>query len=100
MDKDDTRKRLAFTLNGKPVDLTDAVPLTIGDIRQLKKIGLDVLKFNTESMELDQIIGIIKYVCNKVDKGITETDVETMSLPLMNRLSTILYSSQGDELPF
>ena len=94
------KKPLRIKLNGKDIDLSNAVPLTIGDIRALKKLGYDVLKLNTDTMDVDQIIGLLKYVCNKVDESITEADVETISLPTMNAISRIMYAQREDELPF
>lgn len=94
------KKPLKLTLNGKELDLSNAVPLTIGDIRHLKKLGYDVLKMDTANLEVDQIVGLLKYVCNKVDPSVTDEDIESMPLPWMNALSKVMYAMNEDDLPF
>jgi hypothetical protein len=90
----------SFKLNGKEVDLKNSVPLTIGDIRALKKSGLDLLKVGTtETMDVEQICTLLLYVFKKANPEIDQADVDTLSLPAMNRISTVL-TSQDDDLPF
>lgn len=100
--KDDDKIEIKpFDLNGKSIDLKKAIPLTIGDIRALKKSGLDILKIGTtDAMGVDQIVTLLLYVFKKSNPEVTVEDVDTLSLPAMNRISTVLTKQSEDELPF
>ena len=65
-------------VNGKDVDLGKALPLTIGDIKQLKKTGVDVTRIKPgETMDIDQVLALVEHVIRKADATITQEDIDS-----------------------
>lgn len=94
------RKPRTFTLNHKAVNLDDVIPLTIGDLKQLKKKGVDLVKMNDDSIELEHLATVVLYVCQKSNPDITDEDVDTMPTSWLNRIGAEAMKPGEDDLPF
>ena len=70
---------MKITLNGKEVDLDKALPITMGDLRQLKKLGINYPS-TFDARDPDHVILFLNHFCKKVAPEVTEGDVESMSL--------------------
>lgn len=70
---------MKITVSGKEVDLAQALPMTVGDMRKLKKVGVDYPgNFNTR--DPDHVVLFIHYFCNKTGQELTEDEVDTLTL--------------------
>lgn len=95
-----TEGSIKFELNGKQVNLTPVLPLTIGDIKALKKDGLDLTKINELNLDIEQVVKIMHYICHKANPDVTEADIDSMPLPWINRLSVRIFKAQDNQIPF
>lgn len=78
---------MEVTINGKTVDLSRAVPLTLGDWDKLQK--QKVLKENgeVEIKGAQTIIKLVTYIAQKADKNIDEKDVREVPLNKVNAIA-------------
>lgn len=65
-----------FTINGKKVDLSQAAPITLGDMKALKKKGINVNGEDFQEGDPEQIGGFVLHMAQKVNAEITEEDVD------------------------
>jgi hypothetical protein len=91
--------KVGGTVDGKEVDLEKALPITIGDLRKLKKLGVSYP--NTfDARDPDQAAAFILYFCQKVVPEITSEEVDLMdisdSLDVMN---FIVRTKEGIDRP-
>lgn len=75
-------KMKSFKVNGKDVDLAKALPLTIGDLKVLKKNGCDLIRKGT-ALELEDLSTLFLHICRKSDPEITEQDIDTVPLTML-----------------
>ncbi len=76
-------------------DLSGALPLTLGDLRRLKKEQGVTLE-NLASMDVDVVAKVMLHVFRKVDAAVTEDQID--SLPV-TRLSDIARFIQSATIP-
>lgn len=70
---------MKITCGSHEIDLAKALPLTVGDLRGLKKRGVSYpATFDTR--DPDHIIIFLHHFCTKVVPEVTEADVETLTL--------------------
>lgn len=75
---------------GKEADLEKVLPLTIGDWRQLKQRGCDLIEMSSGGFDVEQVITMVTYVLQKANAEITEEDVLSLPGPWVTRLSEIV----------
>ena len=74
-------KKTVFALPcGKVVDLKKAIPLSIADFKELKKQGVDLVAMTrAEAVSLEQLSGMVSFICKKANPEITDQDVDAMA---------------------
>ena len=64
----------------KRIDLDKAFPMTIGDMRALKKLGVIDPKGDMDTGDPDKLAAMILHLARKVDKEVTEDDIDRISV--------------------
>ena len=67
------------------VDLTNAFPLTLGDMRKLEKLGLVTPTGDLKAAGMEGIAKILHYLVSKVNKEIKLDDLDGVSLSKVTR---------------
>lgn len=97
----DTAKPPVFKLNDKEVDLRKSVPLLVKDWKELKKLGVDVMKVSGGEIEMDLLIIMTQYVCKKANPELTDEDFESMPGAWFMRIGQVVQEIGGDiDVPF
>lgn len=81
------KHELKLTLNGKEVDLAKSWPLTIGDMKAFKKLGLVTKKGDIDTEDIEDFEKMIGHLCRKVNPEINGADVEQITVPEMGKIS-------------
>ena len=87
-----------FELASKTVDLSKALPLTLGDFKILAEEGLDAMQMG-DNMDVPSLVKLITYLCKKANPEITDEDVLTMPTTWLQRLTAIAIGVE-DNPPF
>ena len=82
-----SKHELKLTLNGKEVDLAKSWPLTIGDMKAFKKMGLITKKGDIDTADIEDFEKMIGYLCHKVNPKIEGKDVEQITVIEMSKIS-------------
>ena len=77
------------------VDLGAAVPLTVGDLYLLKQEGATQSELMKNPMEVDTVRKFLLYMARKVNRSITEKDID--ALPAEQMGPVLLYLVLGKE---
>ena len=64
----------------KRIDFEKAFPITIGDMRALKKLGVIDPKGDMDTGDPDKLAAMLLYLARKVDKEVSEQDVDMISV--------------------
>lgn len=65
----------------KEVDIAQGLPLTLGDLKKLKALGVDLMTLQREEVpDVERITVLVLYVCQKVDPSTTMEDVDSLTL--------------------
>lgn len=72
-------KRITFKLKDREIDLTDALPLTFGDWKKLKRRGVAITSFS--DLDPEKIIEFVYYILSKADSTVTRENVEEIPFP-------------------
>ena len=95
------KKPPVFELNGKTVDLRKAIPMTVRDWKRLKKDGVDLLAISTGEVDLDGLIKLVVYVCQKANPELTADDLDDMPGPWFTRVAQVVNELGGEvDVPF
>jgi hypothetical protein len=86
---------------GKDVDLRKAMPLSIGDIRNLKKVGVDIMAMRPDQpIDNEQVLTLFDYVIRKADSSITQEQIDatpmTELLKWSQELQTVMPGPEPD----
>ncbi len=87
-----------LTVNGKQVDLSRILPLTVGDWRRIKgAVGIDLLKLRGAEVqiELDQIVNLAVLVLKKGNPAIVLEDVDTLTPAQLAQLNKRIFTDGG-----
>ena len=71
----------SFKIGPHDVDFSKAIPLTLGDAKKLKAIGLDLLKM--QELDADQLVAFVTYIAQKAEPKVTENDVLEVPLSIV-----------------
>ena len=80
-----TPKDGILILGGVEVDLAKALPLTLGDMRQLEKLGLVTAKGDLQVAGMDGIAKILHLLVQKVNKDILLESLDTLAVSKVTR---------------
>jgi hypothetical protein len=69
---------LKVMLNGREIDLTNAVPLKLRDWKALEKAGITVEKVTSGNVEA--MVALFYHILHKSDSSVTLDEVEDLSL--------------------
>jgi len=70
---------MKITVKGKEIDLEKALPIVVGDLRKLKKLGVHYPD-NFDPRDIDQVVVFLFYFLKKVDSSVTEEEVDSLLL--------------------
>ena len=93
----DARKSPIFELNGKTVDLTKVIPMTVKDWKALKKSGVDVVKISGGEIGMDELVILVEYLCKKANPELTEEDLDALPGAWFGRVGEVV-NELGDEI--
>lgn len=82
----------------KEVDLTQAVRLTLGDLRNLKRLGVP-MNDTLDLTDPDNIAKVLLYLCQKTDSTITEAEVDALEAPSLRIIGEALKEAQKPDRP-
>lgn len=89
---------MLIKLGEKEYDLRAALPVTLGDIRRLKKNhGLKLA--DLASMDLDVVAMVLLILCQKVDAAITEEMIDTIPITRLAEVAAFLESAVVPDHP-
>jgi len=89
---------MKITLGEKEYDLAGALPVTLGDIRRLKRVhGIQLS--DLASMDLDIVAKVFLMLCQKIDSAITEEMVDAIPLTMMDEVSKFLSKAAVPDRP-
>lgn len=89
---------MKISLGEKEVDLALAIPVTLGDIRVLKK-DHGVKMTQLSEMDADIVAMVVLVLAQKVDKTITEEDINKLPLTKIAEVAMFLQTKAytGDD---
>ena len=77
-----------FKIGDKDVDLSKAMPLTIGDMKALKKVGLDLASMRPGTdLDGDQVLAMIEHVVRKANPAVTIEDLDATPITFLTTIS-------------
>lgn len=90
-----------FTIGGKEIDIRAAFPFTLGDLRKLGKMKLLDREGNVNMTDADAVAKVLLYVIHKIDKEITEDQIDATSLQDLRKmvLGFSFLMKEGLEVP-
>jgi hypothetical protein len=92
------------TLNGRTIDLATALPLTLGDWKHLKKLGItpQVLRRQDQDTDAEVLAGWVFYVLHKADRAVTQDDIDGLTFGHLARISKVIgdLSNEDGDRPF
>lgn len=84
-----------IVVNGKNVDLSKSLPLTIGAMKRLKKAhGLDLAN-SQDNLDIDKMSKLIFFICNNSEATITEEDIDEISSIQLPKIMDVFRKLQG-----
>lgn len=86
---------MKVTLGEKEYDLSSALPLTLGDLKKLKR-DHNVSLLDLRSLDPVTIVAVLLVIAQKVDSAITEEMIDKIP---MNRLTDIAKFLGGSSEP-
>ncbi len=89
---------MEIVLGDKTYDLEKSLPVTLGDIRRLKK-DHGVVLADLASMDLDIVAKVLLMLCQKVDPAITEALIDGVPLMLMGEVMVFLSQAVVPDRP-
>jgi hypothetical protein len=87
------------TLNGRTIDLTKAFPLTVGDWKRLKKVGVtpSTLQQQAKEQDFEVIAAYLHYAVQKADPTVTMDEIDGLSMKDFAALSAVIGPLAGGE---
>lgn len=83
-----------FKISGKEVDLGKSLPLTIGDMRKLKKdYAVDLSKLDG-GVGVEDISSLLYYLCHKSNAEITLDDIDNIPSSWLQKIMEIFQALQ------
>jgi hypothetical protein len=87
---------MKITLGEKEYDLVQAMPITLGDIRRLRK-EYNIKMSDLAAMDADIVATVLLMLCKKVDAGITEDMVNSLPLTMLGKVAKFLSDAASPE---
>ena len=81
---------MKITANGKELSLEGALPMTLGDLRKLKGLGVALERLTTGDPEL--LHALLLYLFKKGGAQITAEDIDAISVAQVGALSDYIAS--------
>jgi hypothetical protein len=92
------------TLNGRTIDLATALPLTLGDWKHLKKLGItpQVLRRQDQDTDAEVLVTWVLYVLHKADAAVTIDEIDRLTFGQLARISEVIgkLSNEDGDRPF
>lgn len=86
-----------IVINNKSVDIDLALPLTMGDFRNLQRNGVDVT--NIKPSDFDTQCKYVFFILTKANKEITMEDIDTIEPMAFASLVTRINKNINKEVP-
>lgn len=84
-------------VNGKEANLRKSVPLTIGDMKKLKKEhGVNLAKLGNDGIDIDDMSSLLYYISHKANSDITVDDVDMLPSSSLGNIMTIFQELQKE----
>ena len=87
---------MKLQLGEKQVDLNDAFPLTIGDIKALETIGVIDNKEEMNAGSVTMISKLVFHLARKVDSEVTEAEIDAIPVHKLKDLGPFLDSKMKE----
>jgi hypothetical protein len=88
-------KEMIVNLGGRDIDLSKAVPLTLGDWRKLEASGIQPTSLGNG--KITEMITFVHYVLNKADNTVTVAEVESMEINDKRIMTVVQAINRGEE---
>lgn len=77
-----------FEINGKAIDLSIALPLTMGDWEDLEDEGVTIDKLNNDKggISFKTMTSFLLHICKKANDNVDRNDIRSMSMDTMHTL--------------
>ena len=102
---DETEKNSLNTvvrINGKEADLRKSLPLTIGDMKKLKKEhGVNLAKLGGDGVDIDDMSNLLYYIAHKANGDITIDDIDLVASSSLGKIMSVFQELQKEvDVPF
>lgn len=92
------------TINGKTVDLSSAIPIRVGDMRQLQKLGVDLSEFQRVAEEkgipdMEQTANLLLHFTSKCNDKITIEDIDSIEIDEMAVVINMIFNKSKEADP-
>ena len=74
----------------RKIDLNEAFPMTIGDMRALKKLGAIDPKGEMDTGDPDKLAVMVLYLARKVDKEVSEENVDDIDIGQVKKMGDFI----------
>lgn len=88
-----------LNVNGKKVDLSKSLPLRVKHWLELKDRGLDVAKFDSETLGLVEIVALVHYILERANPEVKIEDVHEMSLEELTDIQRYMFREEKPVRP-
>ena len=89
---------MKITVGGREIDLEKALPIVVGDLRKLKKLGVNYPSA-FDPRDPDHQALFLYHFCQKVDPAVTEAEIDLLSLEeVINAVYSLVHKKEGDEV--
>ncbi len=85
-------------INGKESDLSKALPLTIGNMKKLKReYSIDLVKQGSDGLNIEDIATLLFFICSKANPDITIEDVDELPTTQLASIMEVFNRLQAAE---
>jgi hypothetical protein len=88
------------TLNGRQIDLSLALPLTVGDWKALKKRGIttEALQQQAKDLDPDVLAAYYFYILHKADSTVTEAEIDGLTFGQLGEIGQVFAALSQEAL--
>lgn len=92
----------SITVNGKPIDISKAMPIKVGDLRKLQQHGVDLTAIQRQATsgeipDMESTSKLVLHFCSKCNPDVTEDDVDELTVDELGEVVSALFSSEEPE---
>ena len=81
---------MKLQIGEKEIDLNGAFPLTVGDVKELEKIGIMDSKGEMSTGSFARVSDLVLYLARKVDQEVTESEIDNIPIHKLGKLGDFL----------